>query len=130
MAAQSLRIVAVTSFIPAFPLLLAHGIISSSPVPATGLVPLAFSAGASLFILLRPKKPTSSDRDEEAPPQDAEAQESSNDAAHPIVLFVVDLILAAALLTVLVFSWLKSAQFNGQQATLAAYGTIPLLLNL
>lgn len=137
MAAQKLRLVAFASFLPAFPLLLAHGIISSSPVPATGLVPLAFSAGASLFIFLRRHK-SGADAHHEEEPRHHESQASSGDpsqepsqgAARLFVVFVTDLILAAALLVVLVFSWLKSARFNGQQATLAAYGTIPLLVNL
>jgi hypothetical protein len=128
MAAQGLRVIAAASFLPAFPLLLAHGIVSSSAVPATGLVPLAFSASASLFILLRQKKSTAS---EEAPRrQDAEEGDSADGSAHPIIVFAADVVLSAALLIVLVFSWLKSAHFNGQQATLATYATLPLLVNL
>ena len=75
MAPQGLRVVAVASFVPAFPLLLAHGIVSHSPVPATGLVPLAFSAGFSLFILRRRARrqapqsaPPSNERENERQP--------------------------------------------------------------
>ncbi|KAK6078070.1 hypothetical protein SCUP234_06444 [Seiridium cupressi] len=129
MAANGLRIVAVASFLPAFPLLLAHGIVSHSAVPATGLVPLAFSASVSLFILLRRKKQSSSESEEAEPQQEAEAEESSDGATQPVFVFAADVVLATALLIVLVFFWLKSAQFNGQQATLATYATLPLLLN-
>ncbi|KAH8197849.1 hypothetical protein TruAng_007996 [Truncatella angustata] len=126
---KALRVIAVASFVPAFPLLLAHGIVSHSPVPATGLVPLAFSAGASLFILVRQNKPVH-DASEEAAQGEADSETPPDGSSHSIVTFAVDLIAAAALLIVLVFSWLESARFNGQQATLAAYATIPLLVNL
>lgn len=130
MAAQGLRVLATADFLPAFPLLLAHGIVSHSVVPAIGLVPLAFSAGTSLFILLRWNRSKTSNPEEQSPQQETGDEETSDGLSHPILVFAFDVTLAAALLVVLVFSWLRSAQFNGQQATLSAYATIPLLVNL
>jgi len=56
MTPQGLRVIAVASFVPAFALLLAHGIVSHSPVPATGLAPLFLSSSFSFFILRRRKR--------------------------------------------------------------------------
>jgi hypothetical protein len=158
MAAQGLRIVAVASFVPAFPLLLAHGIMSHSAVPAVGLIPMAFSSSASLFIFVRQNKKKESGSEEEegaaAAPLvatgESEGEESATAAAaaavaeqshqepssspafseHSALIFAVDVVLAAALMTVLAFSWMKAEYFDGRSATLAAYGTLPLLANL
>ncbi|KAI1852682.1 hypothetical protein JX266_002223 [Neoarthrinium moseri] len=131
MAASSLRIIAAASFLPAFPLLLAHGVVSHSPVPATGLVPLAFSAGTSLFLVLRQntKHSGGSNHVDEETAQDEHTDSSPDADLHPFLVFGVDVVLSAALLIVLVFSWLQSTHFNEQLATLAAYATIPLLVN-
>ncbi|KAH7037041.1 uncharacterized protein B0I36DRAFT_358792 [Microdochium trichocladiopsis] len=162
MAPQGLRVAAVASFVPAFPLLLAHGIVSHSPVPATGLVPLFFSSSFSLFILRRRARRaqaaaqnTSVDRERQPllpteegqqvagtdaatttnddEDEDAQASASNGSDIHdrfPILVFLADVIFAAAILTVLVFTWLNSSQLSGQLAMLAAYGTIPLLINV
>ncbi|KAJ1336163.1 hypothetical protein MN608_02911 [Microdochium nivale] len=163
MAPQGLRVVAVVSFVPAFPLLLTHGILSRSAVPATGLVPLAFSAGFSLFILRRRSRhagttTVSHDGEREnnerqpllpseeagfVPPSDAidddhqdSQQHGSNATASaivnvherfPFLVFLADMGLAAAILTVLVYTWLGSSHLSAQLAMLAAYGTMPLL---
>lgn len=62
-----------------------------------------------------------------------EHEDTSSDGIHnrcPILVFFCDVILAGAIMTVLVFTWLHSTQQSGQLAMLAAYGTIPLLTNL
>ncbi|OTA57479.1 hypothetical protein K449DRAFT_386378 [Hypoxylon sp. EC38] len=148
---RTLRIVTAATFLPAFPLCLAHGVISSSPAPAVGLVPLAFSAGASVFLLSRhsekkqqplfePERGDSSEEEQE--PEEERTREiepSQSDAptptatrSHPILVFAIDTILAAALMIVLVFTWIDSSSGStnsAESAMLAAYATIPLLIN-
>ncbi|KAG4221752.1 hypothetical protein PC116_g29772 [Phytophthora cactorum] len=163
---RTLRIVTVATFLPAFPLCLAHGVVSGSPAPAVGLVPLAFSAGAGIFLNSRQsrnKKPSPEpspepeleqgdvgesalEQEYERGPETEDTQQSregSSDApasapaskstsTHPILVFAVDTILAAALMVVLVFTWIDSRRGStnsAQSAMLAAYATIPLLIN-
>ncbi|KAI1463133.1 uncharacterized protein F4812DRAFT_447756 [Daldinia caldariorum] len=160
---RTLRIVTAATFLPAFPLCLAHGIVSGSPTPAVGLVPLAFSAGAGIFInsrQSRSKQPSSEPEPdlergdvgesaleqeyERGPetddtPQSREASDAPTPApasrstpTHPFLTFAVDLILAAALMVVLVFIWIDSSSGStnsAESAMLAAYATIPLLIN-
>ncbi|KAK6949623.1 hypothetical protein Daesc_009706 [Daldinia eschscholtzii] len=129
---RTLRIVTVATFLPAFPLCLAHGVVSGSPAPAVGLVPLAFSAGAGIFLNSRQsrnKKPSPEpspepeleqgdvgesalEQEYERGPETEDTQQSregSSDApasapaskstpTHPILVFAVDTILAAALI--------------------------------
>lgn len=52
---------------------------------------------------------------------------------HRILVFVVDVILAASLMVVLVFTWIRTGNGGDRRpklAMLAAYSTIPLLVNL
>lgn len=50
---------------------------------------------------------------------------------HRILVFVVDVGLAAALMVVLVFTWIQTRRTNRPElAMLAAYATVPLLGNL
>lgn len=158
--ARTLRIVTAATFLPAFPLCLAHGVVSNSPAPAVGLVPLAFSASVGVFLVSRqaakrqpPPEPERGDGGEEGqaqePGQEQEGQREdtrqTQDASHtltptptptqthPILVFVVDTILAAALMIVLVFTWIDSSSGStnsAESAMLAAYATIPLLVNL
>lgn len=135
MATLNLRAVAAATFVPAFPLLLAEGIVSHHAVPAVGLVPLAFSSGFSLFTLLRMRlqhrrRRHSSGSSSSSSSSEDEDEEAACDSKHPIIYFVIDVVLAAALLIVLVFSWTKSDELSGKIAALAAYATIPLLINL
>ncbi|KAI1806513.1 hypothetical protein F4811DRAFT_510262 [Daldinia bambusicola] len=166
---RTLRIVTAATFLPAFPLCVAHGVVSGSPAPAVGLVPLAFSAGAGIFInsrQSRSKQPSSEPEPEPQPelergdagesaleqeyergpetedtPQSREASDAPTPApalaskstpAHPFLVFAVDSILAAALMVVLVFTWIDSSSGStnsAETAMLAAYATIPLLIN-
>ncbi|XXH05399.1 hypothetical protein Hte_011825 [Hypoxylon texense] len=150
---RTLRIVTAATFLPAFPLCLAHGVVSSSPAPAVGLVPLAFSAGTGVFLVSRrsakkqkpihgPEQADGGEGREEEQVQEggqAEAQQPvrlsgapTPTRSHPILVFAVDTILAAALMIVLVFTWIGSSSgsaSSAETAMLAAYATIPLLVN-
>ncbi|KAM5355533.1 hypothetical protein ACJ41O_002179 [Fusarium nematophilum] len=108
-----LRIITIASFLPAFPLCLAHGILSHNPVPAVGLVPLALSAGGGTFLL------RARNGDEDGRP---------HRLSHPVLVFVCDVILATALMVVLVFTWIGKGH-SASLSMLAAYATIPLLVN-
>lgn len=110
---RTLRLVAIASFLPAFPLCIAHGVLSNDAAPAVGLVPLAFSSGGSLFLLRRRER------------DDGLARKLS----HPVVAFAFDVVLAAACMIVLVFTWISNDQL-ASLSMLAAYATIPLLVNL
>lgn len=150
--AKGLRIITIATFLPAFGLGIAHGTLSNGPVPAVGLVPQFFSSGFAIFLLSRHRKrakdkqkqPDIEGADAEAstahevPQQDDELTSllprpptDSPPAAHPILVFLTDTILAAALMTVLVFTWVEtSSSPSAELAMLAAYMTIPLLVNL
>ncbi|KAF4336670.1 nucleosomal binding [Fusarium beomiforme] len=109
---RTLRLVAIASFLPAFPLCVAHGVLSNHPAPAVGLVPLSFSSGGSLFLLRRRER------------DDGLAHKLS----HPVLAFVFDVVLAAACMIVLVFTWITKGPL-ASLSMLAAYATIPLLVN-
>ncbi|KAK7983552.1 hypothetical protein PG989_010954 [Apiospora arundinis] len=152
-----LRIVTIATFVPAFALCIAHGVRSGSPVPAVGLVPLAFSSGSSIFLLVRQRQdirrnrknkqaaynqqPQDNDAAEEQSTQQEQQQvedggdgsrDESDDALtkprKPVLTFFADVILAAALMVVLVFTWIQTGG-SAELAMLAAYATIPLLVN-
>jgi hypothetical protein len=114
---RNLRLLTILSFIPAFPLCIAHGVIASSVVPAVGLVPLALSAILGFIIV-------------------NDVKIDGKTIAHPAVVFVADSVLAAGLMVVLVFTWAKEGGHSwlgagqAERAMLAAYATVPLLLNL
>jgi hypothetical protein len=138
-----IRIIAAGSFLPAFPLCLAHGIVSSNPVPVVGLIPLAVSAASSV-LLIRARPGTQSDEEEDesggaaaAGEDDEEGGGGFDDIAaealailkHPITIFALDLILAAGFMIVLVFTWITHGS-SGTLSMLAAYATIPLMVSL
>jgi hypothetical protein len=108
---RHLRQATIISFIPAFPLCLAHGVVSRQLVPAMGLLPLAGSAILAVF-LLRPSSKASK-------------------LAHPAAIFSVDAVLAAGLMVTLAFTWISVGDIaKASDSVLAAYATMPLLLNL
>lgn len=182
-----LRTAAVLTFVPALPLCITHGALSHDLVPALGLVPLFFSAGTSLFLLLRSRRgrgskgpslkgnvrwrsggrvreemegllgaaadagaAEDSESGEESEggeaaegrsgiePEDSEEDEieggnGESVLTHRILVFVVDAVLAASLMVVLVFTWIRTGKDGDRRtklAMLAAYSTIPLLANL
>ncbi|KAL7620168.1 hypothetical protein AAE478_009161 [Parahypoxylon ruwenzoriense] len=185
---RTLRVVTAATFLPAFPLCLAHGVVSHSSTPAVGLVPLAFSASVGVFLISRQRsagkqKASLSQRDPErgdvgtgeergegevaegghhvqgleseyseqgegqgqgqeredtqrrATPEFVEevsdAPPATTTIRHPVLVFATDTVLAAALMIVLVFTWLgNSNAASAETAMLAAYATIPLLIHL
>ncbi|KAH6990703.1 hypothetical protein BGZ61DRAFT_528228 [Ilyonectria robusta] len=114
---SSLRIVTIATFLPAVPLCIAHGVLSNHPVPAVGLVPLAFSASGAVFLLRRG-----------ATAHDDDDKSLAAKLSHPVLVFACDVILAAALMVVLVFTWIAPGG-SASLSMLAAYATIPLLVN-
>ncbi|GFP56723.1 hypothetical protein ACSS6W_004776 [Trichoderma asperelloides] len=125
-AARPLRILAIASFVPSFALCIAHGVLSHKPVPAVGLVPQAFSVATSIA-LLRTARSHSQDADVESV---GSAQHGAFSIraflTHPIVVFLHDIILAAALMIVLVFTWTHHGR-SASLSMLAAYATLPIL---
>jgi hypothetical protein len=145
-----LRLVLIASYIPSIPLSITHGALSSHVVPALGLLPLTFSFGTSIAALRLRQKILEIDEERRQQAIDAENEnehdhgdndddnddtEATTPAArfrraitHPVTVFAFDLILAAAFMIVLVFTWIS----HGRQSSLsmlAAYATIPLLVN-
>ncbi|KAK4174861.1 hypothetical protein QBC36DRAFT_242427 [Triangularia setosa] len=181
------RLITALSFLPALPLLIAHGVISQNVIPAVGLAPLFVSACVGVFLLMQLKKKerrqkrvvsgggyrdhveghrrqhgqhgqrgriTPSDEDE-----DGDGEEKDSVFTHRILIFLVDAGLAAGLLVVLGLTVIetitgkpyhhgKPAEDGGEDGEvsspepaprddlrraelvmLAAYGTIPLLVN-
>jgi hypothetical protein len=154
-----LRKAAILSFLPALPLCITHGALSQDLVPALGLLPLFFSAAASTFLLVRArrlgkgKQPRrdgvegldpegaddaiqASDAEDEDEVEEGVGEERGGESVltHRIVVFVVDAVLAAALMVVLVFTWIGTGHVGRgnrpELAMLAAYATVPLLVNL
>ncbi|PNY26576.1 Uncharacterized protein TCAP_03496 [Tolypocladium capitatum] len=126
MAEHAARLLLVGAFIPAFPLCLVHGILSHHPVPAVGLVPQAVSvAVAALLLRVRRAGDAAVVDDEEGDERNVVRERLT----HPVTIFVVDAILAAALMVVLVFTWTTHTG-NASLSMLAAYATIPLLTSL
>lgn len=125
-AARPLRILAIAAFVPSFALCIAHGVLSHNPVPAVGLIPQAVSVATSIALL---RTATSHGQD-----ADVESVESAQHGAfslrafltHPIVVFLHDIILAAALMIVLVFTWTHHGR-SASLSMLAAYATLPIL---
>lgn len=127
-----LRYATISSFALAVPLLIAHGALSRSPLPATGLVPLAASAGISGFLVLISRGSSS-----KAGPHDGAAEDGEQGGRqrlltedHPVVVFACDLVLATALTAVLIITWVEAAHgYAGGFGMLAAYATLPLIVN-
>jgi hypothetical protein len=75
--------------------------------------------------------------DEDDDEQEEDGREGGTSVlTHRILVFVVDVVLAAALMVVLVFTWIRTGHgwmWPGRRpelVMLAAYGTMPLLINL
>ncbi|KAK4169031.1 hypothetical protein QBC43DRAFT_308550 [Cladorrhinum sp. PSN259] len=154
--ARLLRGITVLTFLPAFPLLIAHGVLSQTLVPAIGLAPLLVSAVVGLFLISRYR---ARDRRRQKslaggqyvddsvhghaahhhPPDESVGWEGEDEAngeeeetvfTHRILVFFTDAGLTVGFAVVLVFTWVKT-EMSGDAilAMLAAYGTIPLLMN-
>ena len=146
----SLRKTACLALLPALPLCITHGALSHDLVPALGLIPLVSSAGVSLFLVLRGRRRGGAgegrrvgfegeveeggigpeeDYEEEA----AGEQQDGGVLTHRILVFVVDVVHAVGLMVVLVFTWIRAGKVGDgrpELAMLAAYATVPLLVNL
>ncbi|KAK3984761.1 hypothetical protein QBC44DRAFT_276709 [Cladorrhinum sp. PSN332] len=164
--ARLLRGITILTFLPAFPLLIAHGVLSKSLVPAIGLVPLFISAVVGLFLISKYRakdrrqnqlqntttvevvggRGVYSDDDvlQNHPPDESAGWEGNREDedeedetiresvfTHRILVFLTDAALTVGFAVVLGFTWVKTEMMNGDAilAMLAAYGTIPLLVN-
>ncbi|KAK1753280.1 hypothetical protein QBC47DRAFT_404637 [Echria macrotheca] len=143
---RAARTVTVAAFVPAFALCVAHAAVTNFELPAVGLVPLAFSSVLGIYLIRTGKtRPPSRARrsigrhsdDEEAHISPEADEDNNGDAAgaHPFLLFVADVVLAASLMVVLVFTWIAYANtclygcWRPREPMLAAYATVPLMLN-
>lgn len=135
---RTLRIISVLSLLPGFGLLVASAVICQRIVPAIGLLPLFFSSGFGLLLLLtgseqsataRPRSRNDDGGESLRPgPEEREASRGLGER-HPILVFLADVILATSLMIVLVFTFIRVAWYGGADAVLVAYATMPLLLN-
>ncbi|KAJ5605176.1 hypothetical protein N7510_010330 [Penicillium lagena] len=118
---RPLRIASVASFLIAFPLCIAHGVLSHSTAPAVGLVPLGTSASAALwFLLRRPRRSDNEAAGESADSSGDQTTEHIAESRRPILVFFVDTIHAVALMVVLVFTWIHIRR-KGNAALSAFY---------
>lgn len=141
------RGILVANFIPGFVLCTVHGAITQSVVPAVGSVPLFFSSGLGLYLFAsgrlrsqtqkRPLLGRPGDIGDAQIGPDSDEEELSSPVVHSFWIFLADAILAAALMIVLVFTWIQvpsggywCGAGGAGGAMLAAYGTVPLLVNL
>lgn len=129
------------AFIPALPMLLAHGLMSKRAFPVTGLVPQSLSTAAGIWLLRRQSKKS---RQESTGQDDGDIMSSVEDAVesgmheidsvgekltHPFLVFAFDIAIAAGIMVVLVYTW-RSSSNSAALSMLAAYATIPLILSL
>lgn len=119
----TLRKTCIFSFSPSFIILLIHGILTESPFPATGLIPLFFSA---LYSDICRRQASANAR------RTTGLSKSQSAIGHPLV----DLIFAAAILPFLIVSWVydmgdKWERWWSQPSliVLGTYGSVGLLYN-
>ncbi|OAA81714.1 hypothetical protein LEL_01259 [Akanthomyces lecanii RCEF 1005] len=134
------------AFIPALPMLLAHGFMSKNAVPVAGLVPQSLSTVAGIWLLRRQSKSRAlQDADGkqigaggsggimgsvEGAAEDGihEVDAIGEKLTHPFLVFAFDIAIAAGIMVVLVYTW-KSSSKSAALSMLAAYATIPLILS-
>ncbi|EGX89905.1 hypothetical protein CCM_08158 [Cordyceps militaris CM01] len=129
------------AFIPAVPMLLAHGFMSKNAVPVAGLVPQSLSTVAGIWLLRRKSKAPGETGGEggggdrlmssvEHAVEDGleEVDSLSEKLSHPFLVFAFDIAIAAGIMVVLVYTW-KSSSTSAALSMLAAYATIPLILS-
>ncbi|KAK0662158.1 hypothetical protein DIS24_g2149 [Lasiodiplodia hormozganensis] len=113
-----LRRITIFIFLPAFPLLLAHGVAGHRPFPALGLLPLAGSAVLGGFVLYRDRVTVSG----------SAIQQLSTSG-----VFFADVLLTALYLAILIASWVtlttNSWRYDSSLVILGTYGTVGLLAN-
>ncbi|CAH0056697.1 unnamed protein product [Clonostachys solani] len=127
--AHPLRWALILSYLPAFALLIAHGSLSHRVVPAIGLLPLSFSVASAIFTYrIRSSKPAQQDEEADHDEDATTPRERFRIAiTHPLTIFALDILLAASLMIVLVFTWTSHTR-SASLSMLAAYATIPLLI--
>ena len=145
------RGITAAGFIPTAALGITHGIVSGSPAPAVGVVPMLFSSGLGIVLLLaedkqRKRQPISlADdlEDQNVLPFSAglEGRQragrqiikvTSSGALPPALVVFFDIILAGSLMCVLVVAWKDMSQGRVRRdsiAALSAYATMPLIIN-
>lgn len=149
-----LRLVFVLSYLPSIPLGITHGVLSHKVVPALGLLPLTASAATAIAAYRLREKIAEIDEERRQQAQEADVAHADDDEeaadselygedtetgtaaakfraaiTHPVTVFVFDVVLAAATMIVLVFTWVDHGH-RSNMSMLAAYATIPLLVNL
>lgn len=128
------------AFIPALPMLLAHGFMSKNAVPVAGLIPQSLSTVAGIWLLRRQSKSRAAqDADGgggimgsvENAVEDGihELDTVGEKLTHPFLVFAFDIAIATGIMVVLVYTW-KSSSKSAALSMLAAYATIPLILSL
>ncbi|OAA73848.1 hypothetical protein ISF_00749 [Cordyceps fumosorosea ARSEF 2679] len=128
------------AFIPALPMLLAHGFMSKHLVPVAGLIPQSLSTVAGIWLLRRKSKERSDADGEDGRGGIMDAVEGaveegihevdslSETLTHPFLVFAFDIAIATAIMVVLVYTW-RSSSNSAALSMLAAYATIPLMLS-
>ncbi|KAF2162725.1 hypothetical protein M409DRAFT_26962 [Zasmidium cellare ATCC 36951] len=102
-----LRMITIACWVPAFPFLLAHGIVTNLICPVLGIVPMTFSAITALVHL-------------------------AGGAKHRIPNIVVDLFCATFLIAVLIPGWILLRgdwRSNTGEVMVGTYGTVPMMIN-
>lgn len=104
-----LRLLTLLLFIPAFPFLLAHGIVAEYVLPALGLIPMSLSAVSGIAHLT--------------------GRVSKNSGWG----CVADFWIAGFLIAILIPSWITMAEgyhYTRRDGLVAAYGTVPMMVAL
>lgn len=112
-----LRKIAIYIFLPAFPLLLAHGIASGKALPALGLLPLAGSALLAALLLYRDR---------------VAAIGSPIQSLSAANVFFADALLALTQLGMLIGSWviLTDTWRHNSELILGTYATVFMMVDL
>lgn len=111
---HTLRALSILSFPPAFLILLIQGIISARVLPALGILPLFFSSAFAALLLANERKC---------------GCQSSGLSGTPIHL-VFDVLLAAALLTLLILTWATSRRCGDMYVKFPYTPTCPFITPL
>jgi len=108
---RTLRLISLLTIIPALPLGVSHAIVSGSPLPGVGLVPMAFSAVLAIVTLCMGNRKQRISLDEPTP------------QVGKIIITVADILLALAYLVILIFSWIILGSYGAGEVELGTYAT-------
>ncbi|KAK5992849.1 hypothetical protein PT974_06271 [Cladobotryum mycophilum] len=126
-ATRALRLISITTWVPSLALSIAHGVLSRSPYPSSGIIPHTVSAILAICVLRIPPD-SDSDSDTESAADETHKPSLLARILHPFLVFLLDIAIAAGCVWVLVKTWLQDGQSN-QLSMLAAYSTVPLMAN-